>query len=206
MFLLVLATGAVGLLTSAGLLRLHLEIMPLRYLISVAVAYGAFLAFVWLWIIFQQRRWTRIARIGGIPRTNAVEIEQVDAEPAARKPHHGLDWLDLFDGLDELAGVALVLAAVISILFVVGYFISAIAFAPDFMAEVFLDGVFTAALYRRLSRIEHRHWVKSAFARTRAPFLWTLLFFAFAGGVAHQYAPEAVSVGGVVRHMTTAFR
>jgi hypothetical protein len=40
-----LATGAVGLPTSAGLLRLHLEIMPLRYLIAVAAAYGAFLSF-----------------------------------------------------------------------------------------------------------------------------------------------------------------
>jgi hypothetical protein len=118
----------------------------------------------------------------------------------------GLDWLDIFDGPDELIGPALVLAAVISFLFVMGHFISAIAFAPDFMAEVFLDGVFSAALYRRLSRIEHRHWLKSAFARTKAPFLWTVLFFAFAGGVAHQYAPEAVSVGGVVRHMTTPFR
>jgi hypothetical protein len=87
-----------------------------------------------------------------------------------------------------------------------GYLISAIAFAPDFMAEVFLDGVFTAALYRRLSRIEHRHWLKSAFARTRAPFLWTLLFFAFVGGVAHQYAPEAISISGVVRHVNTPIR
>jgi hypothetical protein len=64
---------------------------------------------------------------------------------------------------------------------------------------VFLDGVFTAALYRRLSLIEHRHWLKSALARTRAPLLWTLLFFALFGSVAHWYAPEAISIGGVVQ-------
>jgi hypothetical protein len=63
-----------------------------------------------------------------------------------------------------------------------------------------VDGVFSVALYRRLGRIEHQHWMKSVFARTKAPFLWTLLLFAFLGVVSARYAPEAVSIGGVARH------
>jgi phosphotransferase system glucose/maltose/N-acetylglucosamine-specific IIC component len=101
---------------------------------------------------------------------------------------------------EELVEVALVLAAALSILLVRGIFFRD-RLRTRFHAEVFLDGVLTPALYRRLSRIEHRHWLKSAFARTRAPFLWTLLFLICAGGEARQYAPEAISIGGVVRNM-----
>src|SRR5271170_5085952 len=62
MMILVWATASVGLLTSVCLLHLHMEMMALRYVISVTVAYGAFLGMVWLWIICQRRRWSRIAK------------------------------------------------------------------------------------------------------------------------------------------------
>jgi len=107
----------------------------------------------------------------------------------------------LFD-LDEFVVIMLAVAGALSIFFVIWYMVSAIVLAPEVLAEIFLDGVFCAALYRRLSRIEHRHWLKSAFARTQAPFLWTLLFLTFAAVVSSRYAPEAISIGGVVRHLT----
>jgi uncharacterized membrane protein len=103
--------------------------------------------------------------------------------------------------MDDILGALLLVAGVFSIVFVIWYLVSAIAFAPEITAEIFLDGVFSAALYRRLGRIEHRHWLQSAFTRTRAPFLWALLFFAFFGVVSRHYAPEAISIGGVVRHL-----
>jgi hypothetical protein len=197
MFLLVLVTGAVGLLTSTALLRMHLQVMALRYMISVVVAYGAFLALVWLWILSRQRNWRRFARDGII-----------GARGASAKPTFSdrfewpdwLDWLDLFP--DEFAMAVLAVAGAVSVAFVIWYCISAIAFAPEFLAEVFLDGVCTAALYHRLSQIEHQHWLKTVLAKTRVPFLWTLLFFAFIGVVSRHYAPEAISIGGVLQHLT----
>ena len=76
------------------------------------------------------------------------------------------------------------------------YVTSAVLLAPEFFAEVLLDGVFIAALYRR-------HWLQSVLARTATPFLWTLLFFVFAGILINRYAPEAVSIGGVICHFAS---
>lgn len=50
MMLIVSLTGATGFLASAMLLRLGLKDMGLRYPVSVLIAYGAFLALLWLWI------------------------------------------------------------------------------------------------------------------------------------------------------------
>jgi len=205
MIILVLATGSVGLLTSVCLLRLHMEMMVLRYVVSVTVAYGAFLAMVWLWLVAQRRRWRRRARAGSSLRKSRGAVPSAAAPSKSSSLLDWLEVLDIFDG-DHLIGTLLVAAGVVSIFFVIWSLISTIALAPEFLAEVFLDGVFSAALYRRLSRIEHRHWLQSAFARTRAPFLWTLSFFAFIGVVAHYYAPEAISIGGVIRHLTAPDR
>ena len=101
----------------------------------------------------------------------------------------------------ELLPIVLVVTGILSIAFFVWYVISVIALAPELLAEVFLDGVLSAALYRRLRRIEGGHWIKTVFARTRAPFLWALLFFAFVGVLLQHYAPEAASIGGVIAHI-----
>jgi len=203
MVMLVLMTGAAGLLTSVALLHLHLDLMAVRYVVSVAFAYGAFLGLIRLWIAGRQRRWRRTARGPGIRPIHSVEAYNAQEERDTSK----LDWLELLDLFgDDMANLILLAAGLVSIVFVVWYVISLIAFAPEFLAEVLLDGVFAAALYHRLRRIEHRHWFRSVFARTRAAFLWTLLFFAFIGGVSQHYAPEAISIGGVVRHETERLR
>jgi hypothetical protein len=199
-FLLVLLTGIVGLLTSAVLLHLQVRIMALRYVVSVAVAYGAFLVFVWLWILSRQRRWKGIVRNGGPRRANVREVEAGTVEQGS---FGAIDWLDLDT---DLLPIVLVVTGILSVAFFVWYVISVIALAPELLAEVFLDGVLSAALYRRLRRIERGHWIKTVFARTRAPFLWALLFFAFIGVLSQRYAPEATSIGGVVIHITGHLR
>jgi hypothetical protein len=199
-FLLVLLTGAVGLLTSTVLLHLQVRIMALRYFVSVAVAYGAFLVFVWLWILSQQRRWKGIVRNGG-PRR--AKVRELGARTVEQGSFGAIDWLDLDT---DLLPIVLAVTGILSIAFFVWYVISVIALAPELLAEVFLDGVLSAALYRRLRRIERGHWIKTVFARTRAPFLWALLFFAFIGVLAQHYAPEATSIGGVVIHITGHLR
>lgn len=50
MMIIVSLTGATGLLASAMLLRLGMTEMGVRYPLSVLIAYGAFLALLWLWI------------------------------------------------------------------------------------------------------------------------------------------------------------
>jgi hypothetical protein len=190
---LVLATGSIGLLTSFSLLHLHMENMMARYLISVAVAYGAFLGLIWLWILGHQRRWSRIAK--------APFQRTVSPEAPEPKDHFFLEGLKILLELDEITVCVLLAAAVVSVFVVIGYLFSAIIYAPQLTAEIFLDGVFSAALYRRLSRIEREHWIRTAVVKTRVPFLWTLLFFGFFAFLSHRYAPEAISIGGVIRHL-----
>jgi hypothetical protein len=193
------ATALLGLLTSIGLLQLHLHNMTLRYLISVVIAYAGFLGLVRFWIIYQQRTWERVGATGTRPIT-----ARLTTQPKRKKPGEGfswLDWMDLLDIFDDFIVIALLIAGAISIFFVIWHVINFVALGPEFLAEVMLDGVFSAALYRRLDRIEHQHWMKTVFAKTKAPFLWTLLFFAFQGVVSARYAPEAVSIGGVIRHL-----
>jgi hypothetical protein len=90
-FLLVLLTGAVGLLTSTVLLHLQVRIMALRYVVSVAGAYGAFLVFVSLWILSQQRRWKGIVRSGGPRRANVREVEARSVKDGS---FGAINWLD----------------------------------------------------------------------------------------------------------------
>jgi hypothetical protein len=198
---MVSATALLGLLTSIALLHLHLHNMALRYIISVAIAYAGFLGLVRFWILYRQRTWRR-AGVTGIRPIRA----RAPSQHKRKDPGDGFSWLDLLDildifsTLDDLIVVALFIAGAISIFFVIWHIINFVVLGPEFFAELLLDGVFSAALYRRLGQIEHQHWMKTVFARTKAPFLWTLLFFAFLGAVSAHYAPEAVSIGGVVRH------
>jgi cytochrome c biogenesis protein CcdA len=196
---LVSATALLGLLTSIALLHLHLHNMALRYIISVAIAYAGFLGMVRLWILYRQRTWRRAGATGTRPIT-----ARAPTQPKQKDPDGGFSWLDLLDSLgifDDFIVVALLIAGVISIFFAIWHVINFVVLGPEFLAEVLLDGVFSAALYRRLGQIEHQHWMKTVFAKTKAPLLWTLLFFAFLGAVSAHYAPEAVSIGGVVRHL-----
>jgi hypothetical protein len=196
MLALVSATALLGFFSSKTLLYLRLHNMALRYMISVVIAYAGFLGLVRLWIHYRQRTWQRAA---------PYSTEPIPARAPAhdkRTTNDGFSWLDWLE-LDDLLVLALVIAGVVSILFVIWHVVTLIMFAPDLLAEIFLDGVFSVALYHRLGRIEYQHWMKTAFVKTKAPFLWTLLFFAFLGVISARYAPEAVSIGGVARHLLT---
>ena len=195
MMALVSATALLGFVTSIALLHLHFHNMALRYIISVAIAYAGFLGLVRFWILYQKRTWQWASATNTKPITGRAptQLKQNDAESSS--------WLDFLDIFDESIVIVLLIAGAVSIVFVIWHVINIVALGPDFLAEVLLDGVFSAALYRRLGQIEHQHWMKMVFAQTKAPFLWTLLLFAFLGVVSAHYAPEAVSLGGVVRHL-----
>lgn len=67
---------------------------------------------------------------------------------------------------------------------------------PALLAEVLVDGLLMAGLYRRLKRREERsHWLVGAVRRTWIPALVTTVLFAVAGGLLHRAAPEARSIG-----------
>ena len=89
--------------------------------------------------------------------------------------------------------VVVVLAAgiVLSSLFVVWS-------APILFAEILVDALLAAGLYRRLRVLEPRHWMLAALRRTIVPFVLTTLTVAAAGWGMQAYAPEARSLGEVL--------
>jgi hypothetical protein len=204
-FVMVTATGLIGFLASAGLLKVGLKTMWIRYGLAVLAAYGAFLFFVWLWVIFYRGRLSPDSELTG--ETDLMDEESNSQGPAASLVRDGksekgtTDWssstsFDIpFDlDFDEFIVVVAVIAGVAAALFSSLYVIFT---APALFAEVLLDGVLSAALYTRLRRVEQQYWLQSAIIRTRFPILATLVLLMVLGLVFQWFAPSAVSIGGV---------
>lgn len=76
--------------------------------------------------------------------------------------------------------------------------------APVLFAELLVDGVLSASLYRRLRGLETRHWLETAFRRTALPFALTAAIVSASGWGILLYAPEAHSIGDVISHSKQA--
>lgn len=109
-----------------------------------------------------------------------------------------LDSLDLDlgggdDGCGALLAVIALVAAVIGGLVASFYVVYA---APALLAEILVDGLLVAGLYKQLKGVEQRHWLRAAVSKTLLPMLLVLLFFTLAGYAMHRAVPEAHSIGG----------
>jgi hypothetical protein len=67
-------------------------------------------------------------------------------------------------------------------------------------AEILVDALLAAGLYRRLRTLNPQHWMLAALRRTMLPFILTTLTVAGAGWGMQTYAPEARSLGEVLAH------
>lgn len=120
---------------------------------------------------------------------------------------------DVAGGVGEAAGAAGDAAAPLAVFAVVAlaagivfssFFV--IYSAPVLFAELLVDGMLAAGLYRGLRGIDQRHWMESALRRTFVPFLLTTLFVTSVGWGMGRYAPEAHSIGQVLQHRAHAVR
>ena len=108
----------------------------------------------------------------------------------------GGGWgLDLDDGALWIIPVALIVAIAFGVL---AYMVM---LAPTLFAELLLDVGLAAGLYRRLVRTERRPWLTTAVRSTIIPACFTAALLAAAGAFMQSVAPDAVSIGGVVRHV-----
>ncbi|MGH7454313.1 MAG: hypothetical protein ACRENG_23360, partial [bacterium] len=71
--------------------------------------------------------------------------------------------------------------------------------APAFLAEILVDGVLAAGLYKRLRHIDHRNWLETALEKTWLPVLIVALLFLVAGHLIQSHLPEVDSIGDVWR-------
>ncbi|MDP3513570.1 MAG: hypothetical protein Q8S20_12545 [Sulfuritalea sp.] len=107
---------------------------------------------------------------------------------------------EVIGGADEGAvplAVALLIAALaVALLFASLYIVY---LAPALFAELLVDGALSASLYRRMRGLQTRHWLESAVRRTLVPFAVTAISLGAIGYAFQWYAPQAHTLGEVVK-------
>jgi hypothetical protein len=227
MSVLVALSGMSGFLASVGLLHAGLFRMPVRYVLAVTIAYAVFLALLYVWILRERAGRGRFAANRGSTSLDIDPIVALDLGdvPSGTSSASGLfsggggksggagasgSWggsgaaksgggggVDVsVDGDD--AGILIVLVVAAGIL--LGASLWLVLAAPSLFAELLLDGVLSAGLYRRLGRMPYRPWLETALRGTVLPFLLAAVTLGVAGHLMEKYAPEAHSLGGVLNH------
>lgn len=223
MLLIVLLTAASGFLASYGLLRGGMTEMWLRYLVAFAIAYVVFLGLLWLWMRTRVEDYAgaessvppdgpdATGRVGYHGRGgesggggasasyddptdgafSGAEGGSLVADAAGAAGDAAADADELALPLLVLAGLALLGVSALSSFWIVYS-------APLFLAELLIDGVLAATLYRRLRGVDSPHWLDTAVRRTLVPFTATAVLTSATGWVMAQYVPGAQSIGDML--------
>lgn len=199
--LLLLLAGAAGFLVSAGLLRVGVYHMSVRYPVAVLAGYGVLLGLV--------RGWVELEKGAFDPDDPAIKAalagEQTHPKRHYEPSGRWWDWLDIanFDMSDGDEGcIPLLLAGALVILFAA--VLATIIGAPALIAEVFLDAFLVTVLYRRLRIAEKEHWLGTAIRKTWGVALVTAGALALIGWILEQLAPGAHSIGRAIERLSGA--
>ena len=219
MLLLVTLTGASGFAASYLFLRAGIVEMWLRYLVAFGVAYLIFLALLWLWLRTRAEDYIDIPDISGLHSSdpdssgtgysgNGGSFGGGGASSSFDAPSEDFS---VFDDTSNTVGDAISTASEaeefaipLVVLVLIGTLVFSSLFmvysAPALFAELMVDGVLTVSLYRKIRKLETRHWLETAVRRTALPFVLTATIVSASGWAMTLYAPEAHSIGDVVFH------
>lgn len=205
MMLLVGLTGGSGFLASYLLLHGGVTAMSSRYPLAVGIAYLVFLFLLWLWLRSKAEDYADLpgpdgtgsggGRCHGDGPVDSGGMVDTSSGDAVLSDSDLGDVAEVVSGADELAIPLLALLALAGLVFASGWIVYS---APLLFAELLVDGVLSASLYRRLRGIESRHWLETAIRRTWAPFLITGLVCWAAALAMHAIAPEAQTLGAFI--------
>lgn len=212
MFMLVSLTGLGGLGASFLMLQAGVTGMALRYALAMCVAYCVFLLLLWCWLRVRADDFADAADLidavpdfssnssfcgsgggfdgGGASANVASAANDTGSDSPVGEALGAVGSAD--DAAIPIAVVLFVAAIVLSSLYVVYT-------APVLFAEILVDSILSASLYRRLRGIDASHWIESAVKRTIWPFVLTTLVVAAAGGIMGHYVPDAHTLGEVMR-------
>lgn len=229
--LILLLTGLTGFLVSFALLRLGLTAMWLRYPVAILVAYGMFLILLRVWLSLNRPRDWYLDKVvdttlevvssdsnvvsgpdfggggdfagggaGGSWQTvSTVTSTKSSVSTFTTAKSSGSSGFSFDVDLEDAWVLVLVVVALAAALIVALY---VVYIAPLLLAEILLDGVLLAGLYKRVKTIEHRHWLRGALRRTAIPAGLVVVFFIIAGFAMQKVAPEASSIGEFWKHIT----
>lgn len=113
-------------------------------------------------------------------------------------PDVGLD-LDLDVG-EGCFWIVIPIIAIVGVIFAMFYVVYV---APVFLAEILVDALLLAGLYKRLKGIGPRHWLRAVVRRTLLPVMIATALFIAAGYLMQRIAPEAHSIGGFWREINS---
>lgn len=216
MAFLVMLTGLAGFLASYVLLQWGMHQMTWRYLSATGIAYVVFLSLLWLWLRTNASDYVDIPGVPDILPSgcNVAQVSYaggggqfdgggasgnfefaVGCENAADSPIG--EALETAAQAEEFA-VPLIVLVLVGAACLSSFFV--IYSAPVLFAELLVDGVLAASLYKRMRGVAPRHWLTTAIRRTALPFMLTGLFVAAAGWAMAVYAPQANSLGAVLLH------
>lgn len=223
MTLIAAVTGAFGLLSSFLLLHQGVESMALRYPLALTCAYAMFLFLIWLWLRTNAEDYLDLPDLSGSPSSTGGGNSGVSVQSGGGGDFGGGGASGSFDGPSSLASDTSSPAAsvgesigsvadadelaipLVVIAFAVGLALASlyvIYIAPALLAEVLVDGALSYALYRYVCGKDPEHWLATAVRRTVVPFIATAVFLAVVGASMSAYAPNAHSLGEVVRGVT----
>lgn len=217
MLMLVTLTGMAGFIASALLLSGGMLIMWSRYLAALGIAYLVFLGLLWIWLRWRPDDWydapDAINALPTPPHSHAHtnEVGAHDGHFGGGGASGSFDTVAPDDAPGEVVGEALSAAAqaeefaipLVVVIFLVSLLLSSLFLvwsAPTLFAELLVDGVLSASLYRRLRGLQPQNWIMTAIRRTAWPFATTALIVAALGWGMAIYAPGAHSIGEVIAH------
>ena len=218
MALLVCLTGAIGFLTSYFLLHLGITTLWVRYLASMVIAYISFLFLLWIWAKTHNRKISDgldAPDIGSPSKgghSKDCEFEGKGGDfggggssasyhsdiKTVESPQSGVS--DLVPDSIELEELAIPVIVIVSAILLLGSSLLVIMNAPVFLAELILDGILTASLYRRLRGLDHQHWLETAFRKTALPFAGMTVILVTVGWTIQWLDPTVTSLAAFLSH------
>lgn len=214
MLILVSLTGLAGFGASVAMLAAGVDTMALRYALAMGVAYLVFLLLLWLWLRTNAADYLEFVPTDGSGGHASANDAAADFSGGGGSFDGGgasgnVDFGTQDSALDAIADAPLDVVAeadetvmpLVVILLAVGIALSSLFViwsAPILFAEILVDALLAAGLYRRLRVLEPQHWMLAAMRRTILPFVLTTLTVAAAGWGMQAYAPEARSLGEVL--------
>jgi hypothetical protein len=225
MTLIVGLTSATGFLASYGFLHLGLTTLWARYPLAVACAYLSFLFYLWCWLRIRKKdvdlnlpdlgpgRGSSGGSchpdhppfkpgggdFGGGGASGTVEDSIAPISIVEEAPSSAASGLPDVAGALEAEELGLVLVAILALFGATWAMLTIISGAPTFFAELLLDGLLGAGLYTRLRHLQQRHWLATALRKTAWQFAGVALLLSLIGAVLQWYAPEANSIGEILR-------
>lgn len=220
MLLLVTITGISGFIASYSLLKVGIVDMWIRYLVSFGIAYLVFLLLLWLWLRSRAEDYDNLPDFSGTPSSDTGNSDShfsgkggsfgggganssFDTPSANFLVNDATDSSSIGDALST-AAEAEEFAIPLMILVLFGALLFSSVFmiysAPALFAEILVDGVLSASLYRRLRDLEKRHWLETAIRRTAVPFVLTAVVVSASGWGMALYAAGAHSIGDVISY------